>query len=101
MHPIWVRQGCAGSGCHAGARPAEGLDLSSASVGYANLVNAASGQCTTRKLVIPNDISGSYLVNKLLGAGMCFGSQMPKAGGGLTQTELDTVRAWILSNAAP
>lgn len=101
VHPIWVRQGCAGSGCHGGARPAEGLDLSSASAGYADLVDRPSTQCTTRLLVKRTDVAGSYLVNKLLGAGMCFGSQMPKAGGGLSAAELDTVRAWILSNASP
>ena len=96
-----MRQGCAGSGCHGGARPAESLDLSTASSGYQQLVNVAAAQCGSRKRVIPNDVSNSYLVNKLTGSGMCFGSQMPKAGGGLTQAELDTVRAWILSNAAP
>lgn len=101
VHPIWVRQGCAGSGCHGSTRPAEGLDLSTVSAGYADLVDQPSGQCSTRVRVKRNDVAGSYLVNKLLGAGMCFGSQMPKAGGGLTAAELDIVRAWILSNAAP
>lgn len=101
VQPIWVRQGCAGVGCHGSARPAEGLDLSTASVGYSMLVNINSGQCATRKRVTPNDVAASYLINKLTGSGMCFGSAMPKAGGGLTQGELDIVRAWILSNAAP
>jgi hypothetical protein len=101
VHPIWVRQGCSDSGCHGGARPAESLDLSTATVGRAQLVNISSGQCSARKRVLPNDLAGSYLINKLTGSGMCSGSAMPKAGGGLTQAELDTVRAWILSNAAP
>jgi hypothetical protein len=101
VFPIFVRQGCAGNGCHGGARPAESMDLSTATVGYAQLVNIASSQCTSRKRVQPNDVAASYLMNKLTGSGMCFGSAMPKAGGGLTAAELDTVRAWILSNAAP
>lgn len=101
VNPIWVAQGCASGACHGGARPAEGLDLSTAALGYADLVNIASGQCSSRKRVVPNDVAASYLVNKLTGSGMCFGSQMPKAGGGLSTTQLDTVRAWILSNAAP
>jgi hypothetical protein len=96
-----VRHGCADGACHAGVRPAEGLDLSTAALGYSKLVNIASGQCATRKRVTPNDVAASYLVNKLTGSGMCFGSAMPKAGGGLTQGELDIVRAWILSNAVP
>jgi hypothetical protein len=102
VHPIWVRQGCAGAGgCHGSTRPAEGLDLSTASAGYANLVDQPSGQCSSRLRVKRNDVANSYLINKLLGAGMCFGSQMPKAGGGLSAAELDVVRAWILSNAPP
>jgi hypothetical protein len=101
VHPIWVAQGCASGACHSGARPAEGLELSTAAIGYSKLVNVASGQCSTRKRVVPNDVATSYLMNKLTGSGMCFGSQMPKASGGLSQLELDTVRSWILSNAAP
>lgn len=88
-------------GCHGGARPAEGLNLSTVALGFGQLVNITSSQCAARKRVVPNDLTASYLVNKLTGSGMCFGSAMPKAGGGLTQSELDIVRAWILSNAAP
>jgi hypothetical protein len=101
VHPIWVRTGCATGACHAGVRPAEGLDLSTAAVGFAELLNVNSAQCTAKKRVAPLDLSGSYLLNKLTGSGMCFGSQMPKGGGGPTTQELDTIRAWILSGAAP
>lgn len=86
--------------CHGGVKPAEGLDFTTSSSGYSGLVNKASTQCTTTKLrVKPNDLAGSYLWNKLLGSGMCSGSQMPKAGVSLTQAQLDTVRAWILTGA--
>lgn len=101
MQPIWVAHGCGSGGCHGGARPAEGLDLSTASAGYADLVNVASGQCGARLRVKPNDVANSYLVNKVLGSGLCSGSRMPKMGSGLTAAQLDVLRAWILSGAAP
>ena len=81
--------------------PAASQNLSSASAGYAALVNVASVQCTTKLRVKANDLAGSYLMNKLLGTGMCVGSQMPKAGVSLTQAELDTIRAWISTGASP
>lgn len=100
VHPLWVKYDCAGSGCHGGARPAESLNLSSASTGYGELVGVSSTQCTGKKLVVASDLAGSYLYNKVTGLGLCFGSKMPK-GGGLTPGELDTVRLWIESGARP
>jgi hypothetical protein len=83
-------------------RPSEGLDLSSASVAFAALVNVKTGQCGGAKLrVVPGDPSASYLVNKLTGVGMCSGSVMPKAGGELSAAQIDVVRAWIGAGAAP
>jgi hypothetical protein len=78
--------------------PAEGLNLSTSSTGYAGLVNVASNQCTQMKRVLPSNSNSSYLINKLTGLNMCFGSKMPKTGT-LSQAELDTVRAWIDSGA--
>jgi hypothetical protein len=81
--------------------PAAGLDLSSSSTGYAGLVNVPSTQCTPTKMrVLPGNSNSSYLINKLTGLNMCFGSKMPKTGT-LSQAEIDTVRAWIDSGAGP
>lgn len=82
-------------GCHAGAKPAESLDLSSASIAQANLVGVAAQECSAKKRVLAGDPARSYLVNKLTGSGMCSGSQMPKGATPLSSTELDTVRTWI------
>jgi hypothetical protein len=102
VFPLFQGASCAGMGCHGGARPAEGLDLSSASVAFGALVNVRSGQCGGSKFrVVPNDPAASYLVNKLTGVGMCSGSVMPKMGGELTSAQIDVVRAWIGAGAAP
>jgi hypothetical protein len=91
---IFQVKDCARAGCHGGARPAEMLDLSTAAVAQSELIDVTSRQCA-RQLVEPGDAAASYLVNKLTGTSLCSGSQMPKGGSPLNNTQLDTVRAWI------
>lgn len=83
-------------------RPAEGLDLSTASIAFAAMVNVRAGQCGGSKFrVLPGDPAARYLIAKLTGVGMCSGSVMPKAGGELTAARIDVIRAWIGAGAAP
>ena len=96
--PIFMAS-CTGSACHAGARPAQGLDLSSASTAYANLVNVLSSECTATERVAPGSTASSYLAWKLQGSGACFfGSKMPKIGS-LSASDLDTILGWIAEGA--
>lgn len=85
VHPLFQSAGCASAQCHGGSSPKAGLDLSSATVGYAELVDVASiaPTCAGRKFVVPSDVAASYLVNKLSGAGMCAGVRMPRGGLGV------------------
>ncbi len=87
---------CATSGCHAGARPAQGMNLSSGQT-WSNTVGVWSGECPSVRRVESSLPDTSYLVWKLQGSGACFsGSPMP--GGSnppLPQTQIDTIRAWI------
>jgi hypothetical protein len=102
VFPLFQAASCAGMGCHGGARPAENLDLSAPSVAFAALVNVRSGQCGGAKFrVLPGDPAASYLIAKLTGIGMCSGSVMPKAGSELSPAQIDVIRAWIGSGAAP
>ena len=79
--------------------PAEGLNLN-AGKAYAALVNAPSSQCGGGTLLVkPGAVGESYLVNKLTGQGMCFGSRMPKGGSSLSQAQIDLVRTWICAGA--
>lgn len=87
--------------CHAGAQPAENLDLSQKSSAYDALVGVAASQCSARLLVAPRNPGGSYLLNKLTATDMCSGSRMPKGGSALSSGELDVIRSWIGSGAAP
>lgn len=97
VQPIFTKS-CLGAGCHAGASPAQALDLSSGK-SYANLVNVASGECPATKRVLPGTPTMSYLVWKLQGTGPCFsGTRMPK-GQPLGASDLNTISAWISAGA--
>lgn len=98
IQPIFAAS-CTGAACHGSARPAQGLDLSSTSASYSNLVNVASTQCLSTKRVAPSQPTMSYLIWKLQGAGSCFtGSQMPK-GAPLSAANINLVSSWIAAGA--
>lgn len=64
---------------------------------FSNTVNvAAQGGSGTR--IIPGDADNSVLINKLSG-NPPFGSQMPLGGLPLSQTNINTIRNWILQGA--
>jgi hypothetical protein len=92
-------QACANAGCHTGARPKEGLNLE-AMKSYQGLVGVASTQCSPERLLVdPGSGSTSYLMDKILGRNLCLGTVMPKGAGVLTQSELDSIGAWICAGA--
>lgn len=95
VQPIFS-QSCALSGCHAGASPAQGMSLEPGAA-YGSLVAVASAQVPSMIRVEPGDPAGSLLMNKL-GASPAFGQQMPP-GGELSQSEIDTIEAWIAAGA--
>jgi hypothetical protein len=98
IQPIFTAS-CTGAACHAGARPAQGLDLSSTAVSYSNLVNVLSSECTTTRRVLPSQPTMSYLMWKLQGSGPCFtGSQMPK-GTPLSAAQINLISSWITAGA--
>jgi len=91
---------CTNMGCHGGVVPAEGLDLR-VGHGYADLVDVASGQCGDRMRVAPGEPGDSYLLDKLRGVNLCFGTKMPKMGVGPSAAEIDMISQWICAGANP
>jgi hypothetical protein len=85
---------CVFAGCHSGQFAAASLDLS-ASKSYDNLVNVASLQVPSLKLVLPENSGQSYLVRKLRGDNT---SVMPP-GGVLENDVIEAVVTWIDSGA--
>ncbi len=87
---------CATSGCHAGAVPSAGLNLSDAN-SFAELVGIASSQDGNFDRVVPTEPDNSYLIHKLEDTATVGGVMPP--GGALPQSSIDTVRQWISDGA--
>lgn len=97
VQPIFTTS-CAFAGCHTGPNPPDGLNLS-AGVSYSKLVNVLTGECSDgRKRVLPGQPSVSYLMDKLMGVDLCFGTQMPKIGM-LPSSQIQTISNWICEGA--
>jgi len=100
VQPILTRN-CAFSGCHAGATPQEGMNLS-AGQAYGSLVSVTSRQVPRLLRISPANPDSSYVVLKLEGAAGTVGgvgTRMP-LGGELTSVEIATIRTWVSSGAA-
>lgn len=92
---------CTNSGCHAGAAPKEGLNLT-ATKAYSELVNVKASQCSDGRLLVPSTGTGkSYLLQKLTGQDLCSGTKMPKADSALSAADLALIQAWICNGAKP
>ncbi|MFO7562492.1 MAG: hypothetical protein R6X02_07600 [Enhygromyxa sp.] len=97
VEPLLVG-GCTGAGCHGFPAPAAGLDLR-AGFAYADLVGVPSSQCDDRLLVAPGQPGASYLIDKLLGVDMCFGTKMPKAAPAFSAEQIAMISEWICRGA--
>jgi hypothetical protein len=82
---------CAGSSCHSGNTPAQGLDLVSADVA-SRVVGKTATECKG-PLADPADPEGSVIYVKIAPAATC-GSRMP-LGAPLSDSEIACVKSWI------
>lgn len=87
---------CALSGCHAGAAPQEGMNLSQGQA-YANTVNVPSNQMPSLDRIEPNDPDNSYLVRKIEGTGLL--QRMPAGGDPLPPETIQLIRDWVSAGA--
>jgi len=103
---VFDTTGCAASSaCHNGMNPdtAIGFDLSDEASSFDSFVDVESSQAPPKVRVAPNDVEGSYLVNKLTGEGMAPGTLLMPFGATqpLCDARIDGVRAWIEAGANP
>ena len=87
---------CASAGCHSGATPPAGLDLTASA--FARLVNVASVEVPTLRRIVPGDPGNSYLIQKIEGTA-AVGARMPFGGPFLDATTLSRIRAWVSAGA--
>jgi hypothetical protein len=84
--------------CHSGSSPKANLDLSSGKA-YGQLVGVPSTVCSSLNRVQAGSTANSYLVHKVEGSGSCFtGNKMPPSGG-MSSTQLTTIKSWISAGA--
>ncbi len=89
---------CAFTGCHAGSKPAQGLDLSQKLV-YKRIVNVPSKEKPDILLISPGMPDNSYLVSKIEGIGI-EGERMPAGGPYLIQTDINIIRNWVQNDTS-
>ena len=100
VQPI-LTANCTFSGCHAGATPAQGMNLSVGQT-FTNTVGIPSVEVGTLNRVEPGDPANSYLIRKLEGTAVAVGgvdTQMPLGRNPLDQSDIDIIRAWITAGA--
>ena len=99
VQPI-LTANCALSGCHAGASPAQGMNLSLGQA-FANIVNVPSNESGLLR-VKPSEPDSSYLVHKIQGTQSTVGGsggRMPLGRAALSQAQIDIIRQWIADGA--
>ncbi|MGD8418782.1 MAG: hypothetical protein PVH91_17090, partial [Pseudomonadales bacterium] len=87
---------CAFSGCHAGASPQQGMDLSEGQA-YANIVNVPSQEMPSLDRIEPGDPDNSYLVRKIEGTGLL--ERMPAGSPPLSDATIQLIRDWVSAGA--
>lgn len=96
VQPIFTAR-CATTGCHAGATPADALNLEAA-VAYGNIVLRLPAHEDEHFLIEPFDPSSSHLFLKILGEEE--GERMPLGGPPLSDADTESIRRWIIEGAA-
>lgn len=97
VQPIFTKN-CALSGCHAGANPPHGENLS-AGMAYSNIVDVRSEEEPRFFRVKPFSPDSSYLYLKITGNPLIFGVRMPYYKMPLSQTDIQTIQRWIEQGA--
>jgi mono/diheme cytochrome c family protein len=82
-------------GCHTGAAPAGGMNLTADS-SYKYTVNVPSGACATLDRVEPGDPNNSCIVRRIEGT---VTPRMPLGGGPLSPADITKIRNWIAQGA--
>jgi len=86
-------------GCHAGAGAPQGLQLESASLSYANLVNVPVPRDTSQVRVKPFEPDNSFLIRKLEYPQGTIGARMPLNQPPLDPSMIAVIRQWITNGA--
>lgn len=100
VQPLFTAS-CSSGGCHGGAAPQQGMDLS-ASMAYGNIVNVASTELPAMDRVEPSTPAQSYLIHKIEGTQASVGGSGARMPLGVPALALQTqrmIRRWVSEGA--
>lgn len=89
--PIFLNT-CGGVGCHVN-ESINGVELTN----YQATINSTA-ETYNKALVIPGDVAGSPLIEKIL-ANPSFGVRMPDGAPPLSNTQIETISTWVEEGA--
>ncbi len=89
---------CAVSGCHAGANPQQGQDLSEGQA-FDNIVGVRSRERPELFRIEPGNPDNSYLVKKIIGDPDIVGARMPLGRAPLSPEQINLIREWVTDGA--
>jgi hypothetical protein len=91
---------CTFSSCHGTVNTQEMLEMSSAEISAANLIDVESEQVPGKNRVTPSDVPASYLFNKITGEDIAPATlRMPNGLIPLCDEKIMAVEAWIAAGA--
>jgi hypothetical protein len=90
---------CAFDGCHGGATPQQGQDLTDAVTSYAHIVGVASNEKPAFMRIAPGDSADSYIVMKLRNDPRKGGQPMPLGAYPLDPALVIRIAAWAQQGA--
>lgn len=93
--PIIVSRCSGGENCHGGFGGPSKMHAQLVGV----LPELEPAGCMPPPRVTPGDPARSYLMNKLLGEGMCAGTQQMPLGDSLPRGQIQTIADWICAGA--
>jgi hypothetical protein len=90
---------CSFEGCHGGASPQRGMDLSGSVASYEHIVGIAANEVATFDRIAPGDSANSYVVMKLHDDPRIIGQPMPFGAYPMDQVFISRIASWAQQGA--
>jgi len=90
---------CAFDGCHGGASPQRGMDLTGQVTSYEHIVGIAANEVPAFNRIAPGDSANSYMVMKLRDDSRIIGQPMPFGAYPLDPVQVERIASWAQQGA--
>jgi hypothetical protein len=90
---------CAFDGCHGGASPQRGMDLTGQVASYEHIVGIAANEAASFDRIAPGDSANSYMLMKLRDDPRIIGQPMPFGAYPLDPVLVERIASWAQQGA--